>query len=338
MYALFVRFIIPSFILIFIFSCSGGYGAKTTPASVLDDHKKTNRLNDALMISAASQQLNADDSYTVGPQDLLEIYAYNVEELNREVRVNSRGEIALPLVGVLSVKGLTTSEIEQFLAKKLEKYLRERFVTVTVKEYKSQRISVIGSVNQPQIYSIAGQTRLVDMLMMAGGLSPDAGKICYIMRPSQDKNPSGSKETMIIDLDELLLNGNFALNIPVFAGDIINVPKGGVFYVDGAVRAPGTYRLQGRTTLMQALSMAKGVNKSIANMDDVRIFRDNGEGKRDVISADYGQIIEGQKPDVQITENDIIVVPVSGIKNFFHGFINTFRGAVSVGSSATMGF
>lgn len=337
MHQWFVQGVLLTLVIVLVAACGGGYKAKAVPPSSLVNQQKNNRLNDALMLSAVSQQQSADMSYTVGPQDLLEIYAYNVEELNREVRVNSRGEIALPLIGVLKVKGLTTSEIELFLAKKLEKYVEERFVTVTVKEYKSQVVSVVGAVNNPQLYSITKETFLIDMLMMAGGLSSEAGKVCYIIRPARNEKPDGSNQTIAIDLDDLLLNGNFALNIPVYAGDVINVPKGGAFFVDGAVRAPGTYRMQGRTTLMQALSMAKGVNDSIADMSDVRIFRDNGKGERDIITVDYEEIIGGQKPDIQIAENDIIIVPVSGIKNFFQGFISSFRGGVSM-RSVSMGF
>ncbi len=338
MYVWSVRDVLLALIVVFVAACGGGYNSKALPPSSLVNQQKTTRLNDALMLGAVSQQQRADMSYTVGAQDLLEIYAYNVEELNREVRVNSRGEIALPLVGVLKVKDLTLTEIELFLAKKLEKYVEDRFVTVTVKEYKSQIVSVIGAVNNPQLYSMTGKTYLIDTLMIAGGLTPEAGKVCYVIRPARDEQSNGSNQTIAIDLDDLLLNGNFALNIPVYAGDVINVPKGGAFFVDGAVRAPGTYRMQGRTTLMQALTMAKGVNDSIADMSDVRIFRDDGKGERDIITVDYGEIIGGQKPDIQIAENDIIIVPVNGIKNFFQGFISSFRGAVSMGSGVSMGF
>lgn len=338
MYGRYIRCVLLALIIVFVAACGGGYTTKAVPPSSLANQQKTNRLNDALMLNAVSQQLSADMSYTVGPQDLLEIYAYNVEELNREVRVNSRGEIALPLVGVLKVTGLTTTEIELFLAKKLEKFVEERFVSVSVKEYKSQIVSVIGAVNNPQLYSITKKTHLIDALMMAGGLTSEAGKVGYVIRPARNEQPNGSNQTIAIDLDDLLLNGNFALNIQVYAGDIINVPMGGAFFVDGAVRAPGTYRMQGKTTLMQALTMAKGVNDSIADMSDVRIFRDDGNGERDIITVDYGEIIGGQKPDVQIAENDIIIVPVNGIKNFFQGFISSFRGAVSMGSGVSMGF
>jgi polysaccharide export outer membrane protein len=148
------------------------------------------------------------------------------------------------------------------------------------------------------------------------------------------KNSASNRSaTMVIDLDELLIKGNLSLNVPVFAGDVINVPKGGVFFVDGSVRTPGSFSMKGKTNLTQAISMAQGVNAD-ANLSDVRIFRDNGKGEREVVVADYDAIRTGTQPDILIAENDIIIVPQSGIKNFFSGFLNTIRGFVSFGTLA----
>ena len=290
-------------------------------------------MNEAIAIQTVSQQEGLSEDYLIGTEDLLEIEAYNVEELKKTVRVNSQGEIGLPLVGIINVKGLTTSEAEKLIARKLERFVEETLVTVFVKEYKSQRISVIGAVNKSQVFAVTGQRYLLDMLMMAEGISKDAGSICYIIRPMLKNSPEKRSATMVIDLDELLINGNLSLNIPVFSGDVINVPKGGIFFVDGSVRTPGAFTMKGRTNLTQAISMAQGVSDN-ANLSDIRIFRDNGKGEREVVVADYDAIRTGNQPDILISENDIIIVPRSGIKNFFSGFLNTIRGFVSFGTLA----
>lgn len=317
--------------ILLLFSCSGGYAAKTIPASDLSAQKKTDKLNEAIMLKAINQHGQRDNSYLIGPEDLLEIEAYNVDELKKTVRVNSHGDIALPLVGVINVKGLTTSDVEQLITKKLEKYVKETVVTVYMKEYKSQRVSVMGAVNKPQVFEITGQRYLLDMLMIAGGLSNNAGNICYVIRPTLINNPNSRAETIVIALDELLESGNLSLNIPVFAGDVINVPKGGIIFVDGAVHSPGAFNMNGKTTLVQAITMAKGVTSS-ASLGDVRIFRENNKGEKDIIPVDYKAIHKGDKPDIQVVENDIIIVPESGIKNFFSGFVNTIRGFISFGA------
>ncbi len=327
------KYFVHSVLIISIFlvsHCAGTeYAAKTPPTVDLASKKKTEKLNEVIMVSAATKTATPDD-YRIGPEDLLEIEAYNVEDVKKTLRVNSQGDIALPLVGIINAKGKTTSEIEKLIAVKLEKYVQETVVNVFVKEYHSQRISVVGAVNNPQVYAVTGQRYLIDMLMTAGGLKEEAGNVCYIIRPSQMNSANSRAETLVIDFNELLVNGNFVLNVPVFTGDVINVPRGGVFFVDGAVKNPGAFNIKGKTTFIQAITMAQGLNPE-ALLGDIRIFRDNGKGGRDVITADYDAIRKGDNPDVLLAENDIIIVPQSQVKNFFNGFISTIKGFISFG-------
>ena len=334
MYVRFLKaFLFSSFLLVHLTGCGGGYTTRAQPLTDLPSQKKTEKMNEAILSGALNQKEDLSEDYLIGADDVLDIEAYNIEELKKTVRVNSDGEIGLPLVGIIRVKGLTTSEAEKLIARKLEKYVEETLVTVFVKEYKSQRISVIGAVNKSQVFAVTGQRYLLDMLMMAEGVSKDAGSICYIIRPMLKNNSANRSETMVVDLDELLINGNLSLNVPVFAGDVINVPKGGIFFVDGSVRMPGAYNMKGKTSLTQAISMAQGVNAD-ANLSDIRIFRETGKGDREAVIADYDAIRTGKQPDILIAENDIIIVPQSGIKNFFNGFINTLRGFISFGTLA----
>lgn len=328
--ARFIIFSVALAALAAVSACSAGHSAEN-PASLsrqMTADRKISRMNDSIMFTAGQQML--DQAYRVGAEDLLEIDAYNVEELKKTVRVNSEGNIGLPLVGVLNVKGLTTFEIERLIAKKLEKYVEETVVTVLVKEYKSQRISVVGAVNKPQVFAVTGQMYLLDMLMMSEGLSKEAGTICYVIRQTA-ASADTKASTIVIDLEELLDSGNMSLNIPVFAGDVVNVPKGGVIFVDGSVKTPGAYTVRAKnTTLVQAIAMAQGALPDAA-LTDVRIFRDNGKGERDIITADYEAISRGEKGDVILADNDIIIVPQSGAKNFFNGFVSTLKGFISFG-------
>src|SRR3989304_1240291 len=113
-----VNFLKPISAFLFVFfllSCGGGYAAKTQPVPDLASQKNTEKLNETIMHQAAGQSGAIEGSYLIGPEDRLEIDAYHVEELKKIVRVNSLGDIALPLVGILNVKGLTTSEVEQLI-------------------------------------------------------------------------------------------------------------------------------------------------------------------------------------------------------------------------------
>jgi len=319
-------------VVLFLFcGCSTNHIAKTPPTVDLAMKKDSEKLNEVLMTSAANKQ-SATDDYRIGPEDILEIDAYNVEEVKKTVRVNSQGEIALPLAGIIRVEGMSTQELEQEIEKRLDRYVQETVVNVFVKEYRSQRISVLGAVNSPQIYAVTGQRYLIDMLMTAGGLREDAGNICYIIRPSYGDSPDSSASTIAIDLKELLVNGNFGLNVPVFAGDVINVPQCGAIFVDGAVRKPGVFAMKSDTTFMKAISMAQGISTD-ARLGDIRIFRDNGNGDRDIIKVDYDAIRKGEAPDILLAENDIIIVPRSGVKSFF----NNIRGFFSLSPGLGLG-
>lgn len=294
---------------------------------------RSNRLNAVVFNSAVAQNADPSADYVIGSEDLLDIDVFQAEELRRTVRVSSQGYIGLPLIGQIRAKGLTPVQLEAELVEKLSaKYLEDPLVSVYVKEYKAQKIGVIGAVTNPQVYAVTGQRYLLEMLSLAGGLTKEAGNICYILRPlNTEKEGIPKTETIVVDLTELLERGNMALNIPVFGGDVVNVPKGGIFFVDGAVNKPGSFQIQGKTTLVQAIAVAEGLRYE-ADRADITILRDNGQGERVVLAADYDAIRDGQSRDIPLRENDIIIVPMSGVKNFLSGFLNTVRGIVSFGA------
>ena len=129
-----------------------------------------------LAVSTASRtaplapgQLGAED-YRIGPQDLIEVQVYGLEGLKREVRVNSRGVISLPLIGPVALGGLTAQEAEALITAMYEKdYLRNPQVSLFIKEFTSQRITIEGAVQRPGVFPIKGQTSLLQALAIAGG-------------------------------------------------------------------------------------------------------------------------------------------------------------------------
>nr|MDA8175008.1 SLBB domain-containing protein [Nitrospiraceae bacterium] len=118
--------------------------------------------------------------------------------------------------------------------------------------------------------------------------------------------------------------------IPVRSGDIINVQKAGMFYVDGEVNKPDAYRLRKNTTLVKAVATAGGLKNDADKI--IKIYRDGSSGGRDVITADYDAINRGKQRDVKLAENDIIVVSRSGAKAIIYGLLNTFRGFMNFGN------
>ncbi len=137
--------------------------------------------------AAAAQPAAAalpDEEYRIGPSDLLEISVFQVKELDRTVRVNSRGLISLPLLGAVNAAGMSATELEDQIAAKLqENYLQNPQVSVFIKEFTSQRVTIEGQVEKAGIYPIAGNTTtLLQALAIAGGVKELAEDSVSIFR------------------------------------------------------------------------------------------------------------------------------------------------------------
>jgi polysaccharide export outer membrane protein len=274
----------------------------------------------------AKQTALTTADYQIGPDDLLQITLFNVaaEEFKRTprtltVRVSQQGFVTVPLIGQLKVAGLTTVKLEEELNKRYDKYFRGPEVGVLVAEYR-QRVSVIGAVQKPGSIDLTGPKTVIDMLAMAGGVTDKAGTQVHIYR----QGPNG-RESHVIDLLTLasnasLINANNAglITMPMQSGDVINVPPAGMFFVDGAVKSPGSYALGRRYSLTQALATAGGVNPDL-NSSDITIFRRTGPASGiEPITIDLNEVLAGSTNDPQIEADDVIVVPISGLKYAYH--------------------
>jgi polysaccharide export outer membrane protein len=291
--------------------------------------------------AAAMSQTSASLDYQIGPEDLLEITLFNVPEgYNREqhvtprtmtVRVTHRGQISLPLVGELSIKGFTVTAIEEVLRQRYDKYIHDPQVGVLLKEFR-QRVSVIGAVQKPGAVELTGPKTVIEILAIAGGVNDKAGNQVHLYRQGVN-----GRETHVIDLAVLAnsvglidANNSGMINMPVQSGDMINIPEAGMFFVDGAVRKPGSYPLGRRYTLAQALATAGGVDPEL-NANDIAIFRRKGAGEVQTIAINLNEMINGHTADPQIQPDDVIMVPTSTAKYVVKRFVGTLLGGISLG-------
>ena len=172
--------------------------------------------------------------YVIGPEDLLEINVFELPELKTTTRVLGDGTVSLPLVGVVQAAGLTKTGFELRLRDLLEsRFLLDPQVTITVTEYRSKLVAVIGAVNKPGTYQMIGPRTVLQMVSEAGGLTKEAGAEILILRQSEP----GQAQRLRLDLEELVIRGNPELNLPLKPGDVVNVPvdRPVYVYVDGAV-------------------------------------------------------------------------------------------------------
>ena len=151
--------------------------------------------------TAVSADPGKRQEYRVGPNDLLQIDVFQVEALSREVRVNSNGEISLPLIGMLSVQNLSVHEIESLLKQRFgERYLQDPQITVTIKEYTNQRITVEGLVKRPGVYAFKGDATLLHVIALAQGEDEVANT--HQVRLFRD-NGKGEKDSYFVDVDAI---------------------------------------------------------------------------------------------------------------------------------------
>jgi polysaccharide export outer membrane protein len=172
--------------------------------------------------------------YRIGAEDLLEIQVFGVDQLSRTVRVNSMGLISLPLIGAVSLGGLTAHEAELTIAARLAaSYLQDPQVTLFIKEYTTQRVTVEGAVNKPGIYPLRGQTTLLRTLALAGGQSglSDMSEV-MVFRASA----SGSREAQSFDVERIRRG---ELEDPTVMNDdvvVVNRSKARVIFKDSILR------------------------------------------------------------------------------------------------------
>jgi polysaccharide biosynthesis/export protein len=324
------------FVILFLTSCGGGSSVR--PEAIATQYAvsaKSDKLNTEIVQKTLEYRHTftiAD--YKIGPEDLLEIDVFQVPDLKTLARVSAKGYIKLPLIDGIEAGGLTVSELESLLAERLKKYVKEPVVTVFVKDFRSQQISILGSVKEPRVYYVTGQKYLLDMLSLAGGVSQEAGTVCIIQRVSGKTSPESGREyieRIVIDLDELLIKGKAELNVAVTSGDTIHVPQSGIFFVDGGVQGPGSFPLKGKTTVTQAISLAKGMSYE-ASSSDIKIYRDNGNPEREVIKVSYDAILDGKQPDFELRDKDIVLVGKSAFKAFIKGLAGGLNfGAFTLG-------
>ena len=231
-------------------------------------------------------------SYVVGPQDVLLITSYDQPELTGKFTVETDGSFTYPLIGRVRAGGLTLRGVEELLKKDLvsKGFFKDPQVTVTIAQYRSQKIHIVGEVRTPGTYNLSGDMRLVEALALAGSSTAMASGEVVIVHEST--------ESERIDLRELE-NGDLSRNVLLMNGDTIFVHRAESVYVFGQVRNPGAYPFrQKMTTVLQALSLAGGVTDrgSTTRIQIVRIV----DGEKKEFRVDLDDIVEPR---------DTIIVP-----------------------------
>ena len=287
----------------------------------------------AVAAAAAAQDMPnlpaaSRSTYLLGPDDQIVIRALHADEISEKpFRIEADGKLTLPMVGTIRAGGMTVPGLEQDLRERLAKFYLNPEVTVTVTEYRSQPVSVLGAVANPGVQQLQGRKTLLQVISMAGGLKPEAGPVVKITRrlewgkiplPNAHDDAAGEFSIAEVSVRSLLESRDPTQNITIRPEDVISVPQGAMVYVIGEVKHPGGLVMGARPsiTVLEALSMAEGLQPR-ASPGHARILRSAGDdaAKRIEMPVNVARILAGKDADVLLKPSDILLIPDSTAKS-----------------------
>ena len=259
----------------------------------------------------------------INPGDVVQVRVFGAVDYSPPVRVSVDGQVQLPLIGLVSIAGLTVIRAEDVIAQRLSSagmFINPQ-VTIQVTDAVSQSVTMAGDMHA--IIPVAGQRRLLDVIASAGGLPSTSSHVITILRAGQD-------QPIVVDLGTDPLRSAQG-DIPILPGDKIIVSRVGVVYILGAFKTQGAIPLQQNSplTLMQATALSGGTSFE-GKYKDMRLVRTVGLG-RTVVKLDISKVLAGKAPDPVLQADDILFLPTSDFKSAVKaGGIGTFTGIVSL--------
>jgi polysaccharide export outer membrane protein len=277
------------------------------------------------MPTAAASAADDRGRIRIGAGDLIDVSIYGVSDFHQEVRVSEEGDASLPLIGTVRLGGATVEDAQDMIARALTEgqYFRDPHVSVAIKEYSSQGVSVLGEVTHPGVYPMIGKRRLFDLVSEAGGFSPKAGKLVTITHRDEPTTPN----KIILSDDPAK---SIESNVEIDPGDTIAVSKAGIVYVVGDVQRPGGFVMENneRMTVLEAVALAQGTNRTAA-LNAARILRRTPTGPTEV-KIPLKQIMAAKASDMELKPEDILFIPGSAAKGALsRGMEGVFQVATS---------
>ena len=247
----------------------------------------------------------------VGPGDMVQVTVFDTPELSAKLRVNADGTVELPVAGNTQIAGMTPEEAADAIGKRLKdaKIMIDPRVGVTITDYATQEISVLGEVKNPGNYLLLGPHSLYNALSAAGGTTENAGREIVITHAADPEVP----ETVSMHSNNY---SHIQQMTSVSAGDVIYVSRAGSVYVVGDVAHPGRFLMSGgaNMTVLEAIALAQGTNSSAA-LSRVSIVRKTDDGTK-IIPVDLKRAMQDGQTDQALLADDIVVVPRSRGKAF----------------------
>lgn len=287
--------------------------------------------------------------YEVGPGDELDITIVGDQPQSFSLKITGAGEITVPLIGPIKVAGMTAEQVETTIAAALKErqLINDPEVLIFISAYESKTIYALGEVDRPGEYGVSYQTRLADLIFMAGGLDFTAARYGFLHRRVSSstapewrptfvaatqaelaRSPDQARpgfEVIRIDLQPLKEGRAFEQNLVLRNGDVFYAPRRtiDVVYVIGDVGHAGAFEMpeEKKLTALQAISWAGGPTRTAKMSKGVLVRFENGQRRESAV--DFEAMLRGVTPDIEVRPNDVIFVPGSEAKTMGYGILNT---------------
>lgn len=270
--------------------------------------------------------------YRIGPLDVLEISSYVGDKVNTtQVEVDGRGTISYSFLDNIVVSGLTPSQVDGLLTRKLSSYVRKPRVRVLVKEFNSKSATIAGefSLLRTATYgtkaasgriTLKGKTTLMDLIAAGSGYTVNADiKNVKLIRQGKSH---------LINVYDIIEKGDESQNVIIDDGDVVNIPElpqyGERVYVMGEVAAQGIYPLKDAQDLLAAIALA-GNTTPLAKEQDTLIVRGYAPDKPPlVMTANLRRLFRQAdlSQNIRLKNGDLIYVPSMRIKDINTWIIN----------------
>ncbi len=244
---------------------------------------------------------------TIHPGDQLNVQVYGDKDLTQTVTVLPDGSIIYPLIGRVQVGGQSVNDATTTVRTKLQKYVRNPFVTIEIQQLGQPSVLVLGDVKTPGKYQLRSDARVTDAIAAAGGIVDVNGP----MPDARVSNPQGDVST--VSLQKLLHDGQTALDKPVGEGYVVYVPGPTLFNitVTGAVDKPGDVQIAEGDHLSEAIAKAGNSANANADLNNIRVIRTNPDGTRSEQTIDLYKALErgDSSADISMQKGDVVYVP-----------------------------
>jgi len=231
----------------------------------------------------------ADADYVLGPGDVIKITVFQSPDLTLDTRVSESNTITFPLIGSVTIGGLSIQAAEQKLAGQLKEggFLTQPQVNILLMQIRSAQVAMLGQVNRPGRYPLeTTNNRISDVLALAGGPSL-AGADTVTLVGTRD----GKRVRIEVDIPSLFQSAASEQDIIVQGGDILYVHRAPMFYIYGEVQRPGGFRLERDMTVMQALAQGGGITLR-GTQRRIKLHRKGKDGKVEELRPEMSDVLQ----------------------------------------------